>query len=81
MNASLLPGSVIRATMHGELLSIAGIPGMHLMWWGFRVSWKSGTRQTFDSKAFMADHPEMDFSGYCKESSARTFRVTEQKGA
>lgn len=48
---------------------------------GFRASWKSQTRRTFDSKAFMADHPELDFSGYYKESSARVFRVTEQKGA
>lgn len=47
---------------------------------GFRASWKSSTRQTFDIKAFMADHPEMDFSGYNKVSSIRTFRVTEQKG-
>lgn len=48
---------------------------------GFKASWKAQTRRTFDSKAFMADHPEMDFSGYYKESSARVFRVTEQKGA
>lgn len=48
---------------------------------GFRALWKTSTRRTFDSKAFMADHPEMDFSGYYKESSTRTFRVTEQKGA
>lgn len=32
MNGSLLPGSGIRAMMtHGERLSIAEIPGMHLM--------------------------------------------------
>lgn len=48
---------------------------------GFKASWKTQTRRTFDSKAFMADHPEMDFSGYYKESSTRVFRVTEQKGA
>ena len=48
---------------------------------GFKASWKSQTRRTFDRKAFMADHPEMDFSGYYKESSTRVFRVTEQKGA
>lgn len=48
---------------------------------GFKASWKTQTRRTFDSKAFMADNPEMDFSGYYKETSTRVFRVTEQKGA
>lgn len=48
---------------------------------GFKASWKSQTRRTFDSKRFMADHAELDFSGYYKETSARVFRVTEQKGA
>lgn len=48
---------------------------------GYKVSWKSQTRRTFDSKAFMADHPEMDCSGYYKESSTRVLRVTAQKGA
>lgn len=48
---------------------------------GFKASWKSQTRRTFDSKAFMADHPDLDFSGYYKETSTRVFRVTEQKGA
>ena len=48
---------------------------------GYKVSWKNQTRRTFDSKAFMADHAEIDYSGYYKESSARVLRVTEQKGA
>ncbi len=48
---------------------------------GYKASWKSQTRRTFDSKAFMADHREMDFSGYYKETSTRAFRVTEQRGA
>lgn len=48
---------------------------------GYKVSWKGQTRRTFDSKAFMADHPELDYSGYYKESSARVLRITEQKGA
>jgi putative phage-type endonuclease len=47
---------------------------------GFRVSWKSGTRQTFDSKRFAEENPGIDLSGYYKQSSTRTFRVTEQKG-
>lgn len=48
---------------------------------GFRASWKSQTRRTFDSKRFAADHKEMDLSDYYKETSTRAFRVTEQKGA
>lgn len=47
----------------------------------YRVSWKSSTRQIFDSKRFAEDHKDMDLSPYYKETSARTFRVTEQKGA
>lgn len=47
---------------------------------GFKVSWKSATRRTFDSKRFTAEHPEIDFSGYYKETSTRTFRVSEVKG-
>ena len=46
----------------------------------YRVSWKSTTRSTFDVKRFAEDHQDIDLSEYYKESSARTFRVTEQKG-
>lgn len=48
---------------------------------GYKASWKTQTRRTFDSKAFMADHPEIDYYWYLKESSTRVFRVTAQKGA
>lgn len=48
---------------------------------GFKVSWKSQTRRSFDTKGFHTAHPEIDLSGYYKESSARVFRVTETKGA
>lgn len=48
---------------------------------GFRVSWKSSTRRTFDSKKFAKENPGLDLTGYYKETSARTFRVTEMKGA
>lgn len=48
---------------------------------GFKVSWKSNTRQTFDSKRFAEENPDIDLSDYYKETNARTFRVTEQKGA
>lgn len=47
---------------------------------GFRVSWKSSTRRTFDSKKFAKENPGLDLTGYYKETSARTFRVTEMKG-
>lgn len=42
-----------------------------------RVSWKTATRRTFDSKRFLKDHPELDVAGYFKESTNRTFRVME----
>lgn len=47
---------------------------------GFRVSWKSSTLRTFDSKKFAKENPGLDLTGYYKETSARTFRVTEMKG-
>lgn len=47
----------------------------------YRVSWKTSTRRTFDHKRFMEDNPDIDLSGYFKESKSRTFRVAEQKGA
>lgn len=45
---------------------------------GYRVSWKSSTRRTFDSKKFAKENPGLDLTGYYKETSARTFRVTEK---
>lgn len=48
---------------------------------GYRVSWKSSTQRTFDSKKFAKENPGLDLTGYYKETSARTFRVTEMKGA
>ena len=47
----------------------------------YRVSWTSSTRRTFDSKRFARENPDIDLSGYYKETSTRTFRVNEQKGA
>lgn len=46
----------------------------------YKVSWKTQYRQTFDSKAFIADHPEMDVSRYYKTSGSRPFKVTQKKG-
>lgn len=47
---------------------------------GYKVSWKSQTRRTFDSKKFAKENPDVDLSGYYKESITRTFRVAELKG-
>lgn len=47
---------------------------------GFRVSWKSSTRRTFDSKRFAQKNPSLDLTGYYKETPTRTFRVAETKG-
>ena len=46
---------------------------------GFRVSWKSQTRSTFDRERFAADNPDIDLSDYYNETSTRTFRVSEIK--
>ena len=46
---------------------------------GFNVSWKSQTRSIFDSKRFAKENPDIDLSGYFKESVARPFKVTEIK--
>ena len=43
----------------------------------FKVSWKSQTRRTFDSKRFTKENPDVDLSGYYKETNARVFRVSE----
>lgn len=45
----------------------------------FKVSWASSVRNTFDSKAFVADHPSEDLSKYYKSTNVRTFKVTERK--
>ncbi len=42
---------------------------------GFIVNWKPQARQTFDVKAFAADHPELDISSYYKTSTFRKFEV------
>lgn len=46
---------------------------------GYKVTWKSQTRRTFDSKRFAADNPDIDLSGYYKESTTRIFKVREDK--
>jgi putative phage-type endonuclease len=44
----------------------------------YKVSWTSTSRSTFDAKRFAADHKELDLSEYYKNSSYRTFKVTER---
>lgn len=41
----------------------------------YKIKWKTQTRNTFDSKRFIADHPGMNFSDYYKQSNARPFRI------
>lgn len=45
---------------------------------GWRVSWKSQTRRTFDAKKFTAAHRELEpvLAGYYKEITTRPFKVT-----
>ena len=43
---------------------------------GYKVSWKTSERRTFDSKAYMKDHADGDYEPYYKTASARTFRVS-----
>lgn len=47
---------------------------------GYRVSWSSSTRSTFDAKRFAEENPDIDLSDYYNHTRTRTFRVTEQKG-
>ena len=44
---------------------------------GFRVSWKTQGRSTFDRKRFEKDNPDIDLTGYFKHSTTRPFKVTE----
>lgn len=43
----------------------------------YKVSWKSSTRRTFDSKRFAEDHKDIDLSEYYKTTNTRAFRVSE----
>lgn len=46
-----------------------------------RITWKSQSRRSFDTKRFAADHPNLFLEPYYKESSFRTFKITEVKEA
>lgn len=45
----------------------------------FKVSWKTASKSTFDSKRFAKENPEIDLSGYYKTTTYRTFKVSERK--
>lgn len=44
---------------------------------GYKVSYASSERKTFDTKRFAAEHPEIALDGYYKVTSVRSFRVSE----
>ena len=44
----------------------------------FRVSWTSSKRSSFDSKRFAKDHADINLSEYYKNTTVRTFRVSEK---
>lgn len=44
---------------------------------GYKVSWKTQTRRSFDSKRFAKENPDIDLSEYYKTSNSRPFRVDE----
>lgn len=49
------------------------------IWDGGKISFRSQIRTTFDSKKFIADHPQLDISKYIKSSTTRPFKVTFAK--
>lgn len=46
---------------------------------GFRVSWKTQQRSTFQAKDFQRQHPEIPLDGFYKISSSRPFKVTRME--
>ena len=43
----------------------------------FKVTWSSYMRSTFDHKRFAEENPDIDLSGYYKQTQTRTFKVNE----
>ena len=43
----------------------------------YSVSWKQQNRRMFDAARFAKDHPQLDLSGYYKESTFRKFDIKE----
>lgn len=46
---------------------------------GYKVSWKTTTRESFDYKRFIRDHEEIDLSQYFKRSSYRSFKIIKKE--
>lgn len=46
---------------------------------GFKVSWTTASRSTFDHKRFASENPDIDLTSYYNHSSYRTFKVNEKK--
>lgn len=46
---------------------------------GYKVSWTSSERKSFDTKKFASVHKDIDLSDFYKKSTVRTFKVTEIK--
>lgn len=44
----------------------------------YKVSWSTSVKKTFDTKAFQADHKDINLNKYYKTSSYRTFKVSER---
>ncbi len=44
----------------------------------YKVSWSTSVKKTFDTKAFAADHKDIDLNKYYKTSSYRVFKVSER---
>lgn len=44
---------------------------------GFKVTWSSSVRSTFDHKRFAQDNPGIDITDYYKSTPTRTFKVTQ----
>ena len=44
---------------------------------GFKVTWKTQLRKTFDKALLLKEHPDIDISRYMKESSSRVFKIKE----
>lgn len=45
----------------------------------YKISWKTQTKNTFDSKRFARENPDINLSSYYNTSSTRVFRVSENK--
>lgn len=46
---------------------------------GYKVSYATAVRKSFDSKKLLEDNPGVDFMPYFKTTNTRTFRVTKTK--